>query len=300
MRKVLKAPFNADSIEVSPDLSTVFVGMYEYDESTYVRGGGFLLLDSHGTSLLDKSKEYGCLDAKWISNSSLVIACSDGILRWFSCTDAKISHETAVVPCPSSTKLENVVMTVDTVNDHTTCITSKGQLSILRDQTVIHTWEAHSPVFESWCCGLNPSANLIASGSDDCSLRFWDVRERNMVAIDKRNHKMGTTAVEFLTDVSLLSGSYDEYVREFDLRNLVAPVREFKSIGGIWRLKPFQDMLLVAACYGGCQVLRLPEFETVLQRYEGHGSMAYGIGALGTDIAISCSFYDKAIHIWAF
>jgi WD40 repeat protein len=108
---------------------------------------------------------------------------------------------------------------------------------------------------------------------------------------------MGTTCVEFLDENTLLSGCYDDRIRKFDLRHLAVPVSEFKSIGGIWRMKPHSGKLYVAACYGGCQVLRLDTFDLV-EEYKGHESMVYGIGALGDSNVVSCSFYDKSIRFW--
>lgn len=300
LRKEIKTPFNADSVEVSPDLSSIFVGMYEYDEASSTRGGGFMILDSEGNLKLEEKTEYGCLDAKWVSNDIISIACSDGFLRWFSYADDNVFHETPCVLAPNSNDTSNIIMTIDTVQENTACITAKGQLLFLKNTDVVQSWQAHSPVFESWCCALNPSGNIVVSGSDDCSLNYWDTRSCELILSDKRNHRMGTTAVEFLSDVTLLSGSYDEYIREFDIRNQSTPVREIKSIGGIWRIKPFEDKLYVAACYGGCQVLRLTNLEIILPFYSGHQSMAYGIGALGNSQAASCSFYDKSVQIWSF
>ena len=300
LRKEIKTPFNADSVEVSPDRAAAFVGMYEYEESTSSRGGGFLITDSAGNIKHEQTAEFGCLDAKWISNDCLAIACSDGIVRWFSCTDLDMRDQTSVVDVPSSTDTSNIIMTIDVENDTTACITAKGKLSILKDRSHVLTWEAHSPVFESWCCALNPAGNMVVSGSDDCSLKYWDVRSSELVFDDKRSHKMGTTSIEFLNDSTLLSGSYDEHIREFDIRNLSSPLREFKSVGGIWRIKPFQDLLYVAACYGGCQIIRYSDFKPVVYQYKGHDSMAYGIGALNEREVMSCSFYDKSLQIWAF
>jgi hypothetical protein len=78
------------------------------------------------------------------------------------------------------------------------------------------------------------------------------------------------------------------------------PVIEKKTIGGVWRLKPREDQLFVAACYGGCVVVGSVDFEPLVTEYTEHESMAYGIGALSNNSAVSCSFYDKLVQFWSF
>ena len=298
LKTSFKAPFNCDSVEVSPALDKVFVGMYEYEESSSTRGGGFLLTDADGNRTATVEGEFGCLDAKWLDNSIFVIACSDGLLRWYDSHKQVFAHATTVVNSTTSST-DNILMTVDTVGNTTAAISAKGSLAILEGQDVKNQWEAHSPVYESWCCGLSPNADVVVTGSDDCALKYWDVRTGELTHHDRRNHTMGTTCIEFLDDHTLLSGSYDERVRKFDTRNLSIPVSEFRSIGGIWRLKVHQESLYIAACYGGCQVVTLDGFEPVVPEYRGHESMAYGIGALGNGIVVSCSFYDRSVQFWS-
>lgn len=300
LTRKIDAPFNCDSIEVNPSTDTIFVGMYEYEESSSSRCGGFLILDAKGDEISRIVSDYGCLDAKWLSYDLITIACSDGVIRNYSKSLDTIVQEIPIVSKPSSSDTSNIIMTIDSVYGRTATITAKGQLVLTKDAVLIRQWEAHSPVIESWCCGLNPDASVVVSGSDDCSLKFWDTNSQDLLHHDLRNHSMGTTCIEFLDNNMLLSGSYDDRIRLFDMRNLADPVKEVKSIGGIWRLKPFSNRLFVAACYGGCQILELDTLEPIVTEYTGHESMAYGIGALNLNKAVSCSFYDKSIQFWEF
>ncbi len=293
------APYNCDSVEVNPGRTTAFVGMYQYEESTGERGGGYLVLSPEANIVHSSPQEYGCLDAKWISDSVIGIACSDGIARWIDIAENEVVSEVGMVANPSSASTENIIMTIDTVGDVTSCITAKGKLGIIRDrQSLVSEWEAHSPVIESWCCGLSPTASVVVTGSDDCSLKYWDVKTGELIHCDKRNHRMGTTCIEFLNEHTLLSGSYDERIRKFDMRYLSVPLEEVRTIGGVWRLKPHDGLLFVAACYGGCQILDLNTLSPVLNEYKGHDSMAYGIDYFGNGRVVSCSFYDKSIQFW--
>ena len=80
--------------------------------------------------------------------------------------------------------------------------------------------------------------------------------------------------------------------------------------GGVWRMAwhpSAPDTLLAACMQGGFTVLG-PGL-SVDVRYgdaagEGqHGSLAYGVawcslGAPGSYGAVSCSFYDRSVHVW--
>ena len=106
------------------------------------------------------------------------------------------------------------------------------------------------------------------------------------------------------------TGSYDDRVRLWDVRQLRAPMccTEIPCGGGVWRVAwhPVDSKVLLAACMQqGFAVIRNAD---VLLRYgDGaasgeHGSLGYGVAwcALpdGRHAAVSCSFYDRSVHVW--
>ncbi|KAL8448109.1 hypothetical protein Emag_004070 [Eimeria magna] len=127
-------------------------------------------------------------------------------------------------------------------------------------------------------------------------------------AENARVHSMGVTALSFAPHAESLlwTGSYDGFIRCFDLRALRGPLYELGASGGLWRLRwalgeAFQirgphtvgsgkggPLLLAACCHGGCEVWAAPEAEgdtsaQPLQRVlqlQPHKSMAYGITRL--------------------
>lgn len=300
--KSVSAPLNCDSVETGPN-GAIFVGMYNYDEASSVRGGGFLLLDNSGDiTYTYTDTQFGCLDAIWLNESFVKMACSDGIMRVLDSDSKTIRSETPVTKnAGSAENTENILMAISANTHNTAVISAKGQLIVL-DEHMNITMDAvaHDPVMESWTCALAPESGLVASGADDCCLKLWDIRTAENVMTNRRTHLTGVTTLKFMSDTELLSGSYDERIRRFDIRNLNQPITEVRSIGGVWRLKPLNDLLYVAACYGGCQIVRLDDFTPISAPYTQHKSMAYGISPINSSTAISCSFYDRIIHMWQF
>lgn len=93
--------------------------------------------------------------------------------------------------------------------------------------------------------------SLFLSGSDDCSLKLWDVRrdpESGAVAENRKHYSMGVTSfaspmaspcsvARALLPNCVLVGSYDESLSIWDLRRLVRPVSSISLGGGVWRLR---------------------------------------------------------------
>jgi WD40 repeat protein len=294
--QTLSTPFNCDCVEINPTRrDRALIGMYEYEESSASRGGGFLLVDRDG-AVTDSvtGPDWGVLDAQWFDDEIVLMACSDGVIRRWS--RSGLSEFPVEEPGGG---VGSILMTVDLcpATGRAVTISAKGRVSLLSpDGAVTGTWEAHSPVIESWMAAVR--GDTVVTGSDDCSLRVWDARSQSLVAQNTRTHGAGTTVARFLSDTTILSGSYDERIRRFDLRNLASPVEEVRSIGGIWRLKPFHDLLLVAACYGGCEIRSLADLSPAGGPYTEHESMVYGIDCFERDRVVSCSFYDKSVRFW--
>ena len=140
-----------------------------------------------------------------------------------------------------------------------------------------------------------------------------------------REHQLATGAcdVQSLNDSGLLvslallsppgrAGSYDESIRLWDLRQPREPTCTAAAPcgGGVWRMAwhpTVPDTLLAACMQGGFAVVG--QGLSVDVRYgeaagEGeHGSLAYGVawcslGPPGSYGAVSCSFYDRTVHVW--
>nr|KJB37080.1 hypothetical protein B456_006G188700 [Gossypium raimondii] len=175
-------------------------------------------------------------------------------------------------------------------------------------------WKAHD--FELWttCFDIH-QPQLVYTGSDDCKFSCWDMRDNpsGMVFQNSKVHKMGVCCIaKSPTDPNtILTGSYDEYLRVWDLRCISRPVNETSVClgGGVWRIKhhPFVSGLVLAACmHNGFAIVKIgDEKPEVVEAYSQHGSLAYGADwqrakllPRGSTIVATCSFYDRLLRVW--
>ncbi|GAB2289495.1 hypothetical protein Dimus_023805 [Dionaea muscipula] len=185
-----------------------------------------------------------------------------------------------------------------------------SQLSILQE------WKAHE--FELWATSFDiHQPYLLYTGADDCKFRGWDLRTSPSAPTfqNSKVHTMGVCCiVKNPNDAyTLLTGSYDEYLRVWDVRSISKPVNE-TSIGlggGVWRIKyhPFvRDLLLVACMHNGFAIVKINEGNAeVTETYTKHGSLAYGADWQrgrsaqkdgGSSVVATCSFYDRLLRVW--
>ncbi|KAI9150918.1 hypothetical protein H9P43_009533 [Blastocladiella emersonii ATCC 22665] len=190
---------------------------------------------------------------------------------------------------------------------------SDGGLTILEATpaglTATHAWTAHT--LEAWIAAFDPwHPTTLLSGADDLAFSMWDLRSGETPTTptfrNTRTHGAGVCSIQGSTHREHLvaTGSYDEYVRTWDVRSLARPVSEVHVGGGAWRIKwhPSADRageLLAAGMHAGFFVVDTDKGEIVTE-YTAHSSLAYGVDWCGSalDRVASCSFYDHALHLW--
>lgn len=132
--------------------------------------------------------------------------------------------------------------------------------------------------------------NLIVSGADDSLLLGWDLRSPDVLTFSNRSHEAGviSLACNPHNDFQILSGSYDERLRLFDLRHMKEPLIRSNRLGdGAYQLSwhTNKGVFAVAAMRCGFPIFELDEAGT-FERLGGycesagegcHGSLGYGI-----------------------
>lgn len=182
---------------------------------------------------------------------------------------------------------------------------SDGSISVVclgqSEPEISSSWRAHD--FEAWVAAYDSwKTHVVYSGGDDCQFCCWDLRENpsRPVFRDRKTHGMGVTSIQsnVLWENMLVTGSYDESVRLFDLRMTQKPLMtaELGLGGGVWRVKwhhSRRDVLLAACMHNGAAIAQVCEggFQ-VLEKYEGHTSLTYGASWCRGDLGSTLDVLD--------
>ncbi|KAK9119756.1 hypothetical protein Scep_017849 [Stephania cephalantha] len=332
---------NADAVEFCPHdgfhhiLAAATYTLQE-GENPY-RSGSISLFSADADAedclkLVHRMHTSGIFDIKWspigINTGPLLAqADADGYLRLHSLQHCFNEEETrgAILAEVSEEKISSSSMCLCLDwNPSATLISlglSDGSLSMVSvreaEIEIQHTWEAHD--FEVWATSFDThQPQLVYSGADDCKFKCWDTRESpsNLVFQNSKTHKAGVCCIAKSPEDpnTLLTGSYDKYLRVWDTRLMSRPL-DRSSIGlegGVWRIKyhPFVPGLVLASCmHKGFAVVKTQGDEPEkMETYDKHNSLAYGgdwqkgeslnDGQRKRSLVATCSFYDRLLRLW--
>ena len=165
---------------------------------------------------------------------------------------------------------------------------------------------------------IHSTGNRFLSGGDDCTMKIWDLRINNNKPIhnDSKTHQAGVTTAQWHPELEhiFVTGSYDEYIRIWDDRQLKKPIIEehtgkysalvlnsflihFTLAGGVWRTKwktmksNNRSYLAVSCMQGGSAIYdvnNLIDSKITWQQLYHHiddssNHLAYGIDFLNDD-----------------
>lgn len=257
--------------------------------------------------------------------AAIIAACADGTLYLLQsptpfCT-AKL--DLLLAKNPTSNDLSLAVHVTDKQFEDTVvaCSNSAGFVGVYQFQKgelspIVHR-KMHDA--EAWTVHIvqTPSSgqNVVVSGGDDGVLTALDPREGGPVWRVRNAHDgLGVTTLAWHADTpeTLWTGGYDDCVKVWDVRSLRVPVskQSLNIGGGVWRLRfhpRHTDLLLAAAMYNGCKVVRrhADQSLSIEASYMGHKSIAYGacwlsdLNPQNSLCALTGSFYDRSIQLWA-
>ncbi|KAL0486154.1 diphthine methyltransferase [Acrasis kona] len=222
-------------------------------------------------------------------------------------------------------KAHNMCLSLDWDNRLNNCsnpsiVTSQsnGHVAVLKfssDKMIItNNFKAHD--FEAWIAAYNyHDTSIIYTGGDDALFKGWDTRTNTDAPIfTSRKHSCGVCSIQTNPhdENYLATGSYDEHVFVWDVRNRRTPVHDYHMGGGVWRLKwhkHIPHLLLTACMHNGFHILGVGSLgaqeDGIIASYDQHESLAYGVdwclnnNDRDTHYVCSCSFYDHSLQFWS-
>ncbi|KAF8250079.1 WD40 repeat-like protein [Wilcoxina mikolae CBS 423.85] len=184
------------------------------------------------------------------------------------------------------------------------CTLSDGGVAVV-DLEVRRVRDSYTPhTLEAWTCEFSTDGKRLYSGGDDSLFIGWDLGAGMEVVRSRRSaHGAGVTAILAVEGGEVLTGSYDEVLRVWDLRGRMQAVDETGLGGGVWRLQEIgcSGRLLASCMHAGSRVVDMGKGLEVVARWEENKSMNYGshVHADAPNVVASCSFYDKRVCIWS-
>lgn len=313
-----------------PEINTLAVG-YHLDKKTNTKSGGiFPFTIEEDTGVLTPIKEktflldYGILDIKCISKSGKQLLYTANSDYSFSIFD--FSSQTSIKHSLNESMKEITCNTLEIFpqNDSDNkliLVTNDGYHHIYDINTFKKISSIKSHEYGIWSLYILDN-NTFITGSEDNSIKQWDIREplnNKPTAMNNKSHQSSINSITKLNinNNILMTGSYDEKVTFFDIRNLFTEVNQVKTEHSTWDIKQTKshsgkNLILMASIYEGFNIweidlslnmnhlLRLP-VKKDQDLY--HKSIVYGIDIRDkkdcVDI-LSCSFYDNLIMHWKY
>ncbi|KAG5519664.1 hypothetical protein PMAC_001820 [Pneumocystis sp. 'macacae'] len=304
------SPYPIDVVLFSPVYNNFFVAGSYFLEIDNKRVGHLFLYEVNGAkktiNLVQSLECEAILDMKWIpySQEKLIVATSIGILSIYELSGSyPVLNRIWVNEIFDSNTLI-LSVSLSGIDNHGVVSTSTGELCIfdLNLLKAIQKWKAHS--LECWMACYNIDSTIIFSGSDDCTFKIWDIRETLMpIFTNTKSHEGGV--ISFIPfDKKLVTGSFDDYIKLFDLRGPNNDVWK-ENIGSAWRLiKQPKNQFRILSClmYNGAKLFDLDISGNnkikIRKEFKEHESIVYAGDWYNEQEIITCSFYDKKICFW--
>ncbi|CAI6344188.1 unnamed protein product [Macrosiphum euphorbiae] len=333
--------YPADTVEWCPipEYSNVFVcGTYKLEEASKKKTGTINLfsLDSQNKiKLVQSVPEDAVLDLKWNSfialgsGKILLAAALSGkhvsIYRLDeNGTDLSLSLFTSF-DLPKTDGESHMSLSIawsrpyENGSQSIAFSDSCGYITLVNlNDRLIRSFKAHG--FESWIVTYNYwEPNILYTGGDDCKFKCYDQRLRfDKPVFENKDHEQGVTTCSSnkIRENIIVTGSYDENIRLWDIRNMKHSYNSVKVDGGVWRLKwepNKEEYLLSASMFNAAHIIDTSlDVANICQSFgEKNNRLYYGADWCHHDtqfehdtksknkkVIATCSFYDHRLDLF--
>ena len=307
---------------------------YHLDKETQKKTGGiffFRLSESNKLIPLESENillDYGILDLKFSKDNSYIFtANSDYSYTIFNLNNNSQNKQYLLKEndMEEKKKITNDVIEIDSKEEKIILGANDGNIFIedfLTQKNILSIPNAHE--YGIWSIHFLNNENVFLSGGEDAQIKLWDIREKNKFKNVNSNKKSYESSINFIDNLKcdlsnniLITGSYDEKIVLFDIRNFPKELKTIKTEHSVWDMKQCfikdKNLLLMASIYEGFNIweielnndynmnhlLRLP---VTKDKNIFHGTIVYGIDIKNNDNdsidILSCSFYDNLMMYW--
>ena len=310
---------------------------YHLDKTTQKKTGGIFFFDiteENKLILIDSENiilDYGILDIKFLNDNSLIFTANSDYS--YTTFNLKNNSRNKIFLDKDNTKedkkkITNNVIEKNLKEEKLYIGANDGNIFIedLQNSTnILKIQNAHE--YGIWSMHLLDEGNIFLSGGEDSHISLWDIRceggKTGFKNINK-NNKSYQSSINFIDNLKcdlsnnmLITGSYDEKIVLFDIRNFPKELKSIKTEHSVWDMKQSfindKNLLLMSSIYEGFNIweikpnndynmahlLRLPvtKNENIF-----HGTIVYGIDIKSENKnsinILSCSFYDNLMMYW--
>ncbi|MFH4978009.1 hypothetical protein AB6A40_004718 [Gnathostoma spinigerum] len=165
----------------------------------------------------------------------------------------------------------------------------------------ITSFEAHKLPYTGSACEVWSacwiSEHFIATGGEDASIKFWDLRCLGAPVLVNNSHTYGVVSLNPESNTVLLSGSYDEVIQKIDIKSPLNPTQARKMNGGVWNMELHSDFLLVSCMYGGWQMIEKNSLNDIESNATLGEHLLYGAAFCPqSSIISSCTFNNYSVN----
>lgn len=191
---------------------------------------------------------------------------------------------------------------------HAPTFSPDGKLIIAASGIAINVWDPRDGDIPAKLCGhtswvndvkCSPRKNLLASASDDNTVRLWDLTTESCISTTLTGHSSGVTSIAFSLDGRwLISGSYDSTVKVWDMKTYSC-VRSLQGHTCSVNSVAFSSIGGLVASASSDHTVRLWDMKTgeCVKELEGHDSSVKFVAFSPNGQWLASTSNGKA-HVW--